>query len=581
MKLWNRAWMRGGLVLAGLALWLTVGRGWRDWNAQAPVLVFGLILASLALVKPIRRVVLALGEAVRSPSPRARRVTAVVVALASAAYLLFTAIHQHRAMIPVWHDEYGFLLQMRMLSHGILWMPRHPLGDFFDSFYIITDRAYTALAFPGTAMMFMPELWLHLPLWALPVLAAGAVVGLLYRVTAELMDGVAGLLAAAMLVSLSIFRTMSVMLMGQVPILLLGLAGVWAFLHWRRGNWKGVWSVVIGVCAGWAAITRPVDALAWFVPIGLAMVWDIWGQHGREWRSLAWVALGAMPLLSVQLVMNHGVTGSMWQSPWEYYQKRDFPGLRWGLGGEKAGTVVSTLSQKRRVYAQYIGPSVEEHRPGNWLKQWLGAKGEVVCQGVVPQGVFLVLLPMGLPELTRRGWPLVAALPVFVGLYVFFPLMLWHYPVVVAPAAIVLSLMGLRALQRNWPRWQQSVSAGVTLGVLGVGLVSLPEFGPQVHDEFFAATPLIDVNAALASLPREPAVVLFRDEGDAAKMEAVYNTDTAWPDDALIIRAQDLGKRNVEAFRYYAQHEPMRVFYLYNGREGRLQRLGTARELAE
>jgi hypothetical protein len=74
-------------------------------------------------------------------------------------------------------------------------------------------------------------------------------------------------------------------------------------------------------------------------------------------------------------------------------------------------------------------------------------------------------------------------------------------------------------------------------------------------------------NNALAHLPREPAVVLFRSEPGLSYFhdEPVFNDDAAWPDDALIVRARDLGPaEDRKLFRYYAQRQPDRVFYIYD-----------------
>ena len=56
--------------------------------------------------------------------------------------------------------------------------------------------------------------------------------------------------------------------------------------------------------------------------------------------------------------------------------------------------------------------------------------------------------------------------------------------------------------------------------------------------------------------------------------------ETAWPDDATVIHAHDLGPRNIEIYRYYAARQPERAFYLYDRGNDTITYLGTARELA-
>jgi hypothetical protein len=80
---------------------------------------------------------------------------------------------------------------------------------------------------------------------------------------------------------------------------------------------------------------------------------------------------------------------------------------------------------------------------------------------------------------------------------------------------------------------------------------------------------------------------LFRfDANDSdPHVEPVYNADVAWPDDAPVIRAHDLGVRNRALFAYYGRVAPDRRVYRYDrierGGEPVLTYLGTAGELAE
>jgi len=97
-----------------------------------------------------------------------------------------------------------------------------------------------------------------------------------------------------------------------------------------------------------------------------------------------------------------------------------------------------------------------------------------------------------------------------------------------------------------------------------------------------------DVNRRLAKLPQKPAVVLFRFDPKSYHYHAdlVYNDSVAWPDDALIVRARDLGEQeNWKLYRYYAQRQPDRIFYIYDpcaasGTDPLSAPLGTARQLA-
>jgi hypothetical protein len=95
-------------------------------------------------------------------------------------------------------------------------------------------------------------------------------------------------------------------------------------------------------------------------------------------------------------------------------------------------------------------------------------------------------------------------------------------------------------------------------------------------------------NRLLANLPITPAVVLFRFDPRVESFhdDPVYNDGVAFPDDATVIRARDLGpEKNRDLIHYYARHQPDRVFYIYDpdaryaGQNPLSPPLGTARDL--
>ncbi len=210
---------------------------------------------------------------IRTPSAGGRCCAAILIAVAASAVLLLVAYAQDWDFILRYQDEHSFMIQLQMLAHGRLWMPAIPpeVADFFSSYLIFTSPTYGSIYYPGTALMDVAGVWLHLPFWAIPVLSAGASVGLVYRIVTELVDGVAEALAALMMISLPTFRSLALMLLSQTPMLLLGLLLIWAWLRWR-GDRETRWVLLIGALAGWALITRPLDALAYLVPVCWAML---------------------------------------------------------------------------------------------------------------------------------------------------------------------------------------------------------------------------------------------------------------------------------------------------------------------
>jgi hypothetical protein len=149
----GRAVIAGLLLFAGLQLWLVVGHGMWGLGVSRWIVLIAFLAA---LVPPVRRMMVFALDAVREPSPLARRITTIAIAAVATAYVVAVARQQELDLVPRIHDESSYLIQTRMLLHGRLWMPRHELADFFESFHILTTPVYASKYFPGAAILNAP-----------------------------------------------------------------------------------------------------------------------------------------------------------------------------------------------------------------------------------------------------------------------------------------------------------------------------------------------------------------------------------------------------------------------------------------
>jgi hypothetical protein len=155
----------------------------------------------------------------------------------------------------------------------------------------------------------------------------------------------------------------------------------------------------------------------------------------------------------------------------------------------------------------------------------------------------------------------------FFAFYTADPVFLRHYALAIAPAAICLILMGWESLQRAFPWAREGIFTFMLLATGFLAIRSLPECNPSAA---LMGTGSDDVRIAermLAALPRRPSLVLFRfdPKSDSYHDDPVYNADVAWPDDALIVRANDLGgNENMRIYRYYAWRGQNRDVYVYD-----------------
>ncbi len=538
------------LLGLGVLCWLSFG-----YPADRRSLEVAAVILLVSLIPPIRRGTAIVLDGIRHPSPRSANWTAVGVTIGSALLLYAFAAGQGRPFVPTFHDEHTHLIQMQMLARGRLWMPQHPLADFFDTFLVLVKPVYAAIYFPGTSLLYIPTVWLHLPYWSMPLLVAGAVVGMTYRVMIELTDGVAGLLGGLVLLSLQPFRLVSIMMLSHPLMMLWSLIGIWAWLRWRRKQERG-WALVLGIVFGWAAITRPLDALCYAVPLGAGVLWDLRRKAiVHRVTTLGLIAAGVIPFLTFQLIENYGITGHPLETPYHAYWTRNYGGDALGFAPFNPEWK-STLLQQRAYHEYYNLPVLKSHTADTILPNLYNFRLPTFFQANLPNPILLILMPVGILGLVDSRRRLVwSTLPIFIGAYSLFPFFQTYYGL---PAALPLTLMlilGIRAVAESWPGQQRAIGTILTLVVASFAITAMPGVKTDAYDPGRAWPVMTAVHTLLPKAVRAPAVVLFPFHwGDDYHEEPVYNVDVAWPDDAPIIHVQDLGpERNQALASYYAR----------------------------
>ena len=572
------------LLLVGGLLWAFLGEGrgmgWLRW---------GMIVACglLALITPAAAHLGRVSAWFNRASPTRLRITTLLVGAASFAYFIGTAVLQQRDMFPKTHDECSYAIGAHIIASGHLWMPLHPLADFFESFYLLTKPAYCSIYFPGTALLFAPGVLLSLPSCVIPALCGAGAVAALHVLICELVDNTAGLLSALTVISLTWFRTFTILMMAQGPMLLFGLLIFIVCLRWLKNpNWK--WALLLGVLIGWAAIIRPVDALAFALPAAALVI--------ARRKPVALVGLaGMMPFLVLQLIFNVGVTSHITQTPYTLYLQRYQPGSVFGLRAfDPRATPQTSLPQMQKDYA-LSRTYLQLHTPANFLRPWLFAESpdgfnprpaylSMIADTTLPARWIMILLPIGLMGLTdRRRVAFAVVLPIFVGLYILNPFFLEHYAIPLIGCMALLLILGLRQLQLAFPRLRYSITA-MLLATCVTGLWEINQLvernpAKQISDEALNSGLLRRAHDTLAG---ERAIVLFKfDPNGNWKAEPVYNTDVAWPDDAEVIRAHDLGDRDRELIDYYGKLQPERALFIWDPARDEVRRVGSVGQLRQ
>ena len=558
----NRLLLHAFLLLAGWGLWWRFGRG-TPWYATQ-LIVLGL-QTGLASIPSINRWLSLQFDKARFPTPRSRTITATTISMLGMIYLFISAVQQERDRFPKYHDESMHLIQAQQLARARLWMPAHALPQFFETFHVFVTPVYAAMQFPGTSMLYVPGIWLHLPYWVTSIAIAGASLGLFYYIIAQLIDGIAGILAAMMLLGVLEFRYLSVMVLSNPAVLVLGLLTLCAWIRWRMHQSPHS-AILIGIFAGWAAITRPPDALCFALPVGVSMMWTL--RHSVRKTLIAGVCLvfGALPFLSIQLIFNHGVTRQWFTSPHEAYVKAFHPGGAYGPHAESIHERPQThLAQKLDYYDGFVAREIGRYHPSTALELWTSERLPILFKASLPSLLLLLFLPSGLLGLHHgQRWIPFAICPLFISLYAFSVFFASQYCLLNTVTLIPMAILGVRQFEITFRKASRQISTAVTVCLMSLCFTQLPQFNPGITEQYESKT-LSAVEARLHEIKGRAVVFFHYQHHDNVHEEPVYNIDSADIDSSRIVRAQDLGAaENLKLIRYYAERQPDRQVYLFN-----------------
>jgi 4-amino-4-deoxy-L-arabinose transferase-like glycosyltransferase len=386
-----------------------------------------------------------------------------------------------------------------------------------------------------------------------------------------------------LMIAIPIFRTASIMLMSSMPVLLFGLLLICCWINWNRTR-RLHWALSIGIFAGWAAISRPIEAISMATPIAIAMLFRM---RDLKWSirlaTVSLVILGAAPFLTLQLIVNRGVSGRITESPWEFYCRRDFPQAALGFAEfDPSIRPQSPLRQKQKHYENFMPNNATHRTPYLTFIQWTGWRGQILASSTLPHTILLIFVPLGVEACRARWrWIVAGSLPIFVLLYSLSIFFQEYYPIVMIPAVLLLVILGVHVLSGSIARHSSFIRAALLLWLALLAVSALPEARPRHKDQFFEPRLLRHIDNWERKYTGNRAIVLHRfSERRNLNEEPVYNTATAWPDDAWIIRAHDLGD-NTKLFDYYGRIQPDRDVFLFNQADRSMTRLGTVGDLRD
>lgn len=336
----------------------------------------------------------------------------IAITTAAAVWIVWGQL-QPAAMV---HDEAAYLLQARTYAMGRLANPAPVIPDFFEQFHVLVTPTFAAKYPPGTALSFVPGVWLGVPA-LMPLLLAGAAGALLFLVARRLTNPWLALLVWGVWITAPATLDHAATFFSQNVTVALWLAGWWMLLEWRDTN-RTAWLVALSVCTAWMAVTRPFTAVAYAIPTALVVLVLAWRR--RAWRSVVIAAASGAVVLAVIPVTSRGVLGDWRRMPWSVYAQDYMPSDRLGFGLSPVAPR-RALPEDMQMLAVFFAPIYQEHLAKDL--PYIAARRGTWALSDMFRGRRLALLPfavIGLTAMTAATGVAVVATVLAFGLYLLY-----------------------------------------------------------------------------------------------------------------------------------------------------------------
>jgi hypothetical protein len=226
------------------------------------------------------------------------------------------------------HDEASYLLQARIFALGRFAMPAPPLPEFFEQFHTLVTPAFASKYPPGHALLLSLGALIG---WAalVPLLLDGLTGALVFLLARRVANPWVALLTWFIWITAGSTYHHIASFFSQSTTCALWMLGWWALLRWRESSERR-WLLALAACTGGLAITRPMTAVAYAIPVAVVVLTLV--VRRRAWKDLGLAMAVGTAILLVIPYANYRATGSWREMPFSQYSKLYLPFDKPGFG---------------------------------------------------------------------------------------------------------------------------------------------------------------------------------------------------------------------------------------------------------
>lgn len=503
----------------------------------------------------------------RGPRPQRQRVVRVVALVAGIVTALVTfASWRSQDIGSVYYDEAAYLLQAELFAEGRWSDPSPPVPEFFEQYHVLVEPVLASKYFPGHSIVLVPGVWADFDA-LMPIVLAGMTAAFLIL----LVDGRLGTVAA---VAVWLFWLIAPLAIGFRPTFLsettsgfLWVLGLWLLDKWWASGKR--WQLAaISAAVSWMAITRPLTAVAFGLPLAAVIGWQIW-HHGKL-GDLILPGMLAVTIVGVLPLWSQVTTGDWRKTPYSLYTSQYMPWDRMGFGLDstppsRAGPPdMERHADIYRALHRGFGPwSMAQDTARRFVRVWTDVWGHGAILAVVLAACVFLSPPAGLALVAAQA----ALLVILYGFYSH-PLDWNVYYFEAVPVLCLLPIAGivtlsLKAAPAN-DHSRMRVTAAACFALVALVATSSTLAFAEVTRRGYAQRILA---AALAQVDGPAVVLVHRDSTRSVHNPLVVispsmSTERVW-------LAHDLGPRNERLLG----RVPNREAFLYDEQSGSLTRL--------
>jgi hypothetical protein len=510
-----------------------------------------------------------------SPAPRVQDALRRAPAFAPVAIGLAAVIITLRAWgsfnpIPTVGDEAAYLLQASLLAEGRIAGDAPPVPEFFEQAHVLVTPRLAPKYPLGFGLALVPGVMLGASA-LVPLLLTGLSGALLFTLCRRSIGSAGALLACCIWLAAPGGRYRA----GFFSETLTGAAGLlawYALLRWRVAH-HARWLAVVSVALAIAAITRPLTALVFAIPVAVVVLRD--AVRRRLWRQVAIAAIAALPVVAVLPVQNAATGGPWYKLPYSRYTSAYLPFDHMGLGLDERApgrTRPPDIERLAQAFASFHREYTARRVPAALVARVYVFFTDLVGSWALP-GLLLALLGAVAGPATLRFAIGTAALLFVTHLaYAHPPQWSLYYaealPIgaaAIAAGVVTVAASVARRLSLDRPRERQAL---LVLLASAIAIWPLPERVAEVQLNLdVAREPLLRFEAAAAGI-ESPAVVFVR-YALGHRMHRSLIGNPANYAAAPVWVVYDRGDDNARLIAV----APGRITYLYDERREQLERL--------